>query len=176
MTEYFISRQGCYEPTPGTTPSSGQLPFVPVIPSERGKAAITCSRGGAGGRLIPAMCNTVVFGSNLLITRTIPDNSHSSTVETVPKAPCWAPGLSPYGLLRRHHHIPLQEEIAWECSSGFLAAASSGCARGGEAHARCPLDGHRGDLMLSVVLNLVIHTEKKEEWQMPGFWAQPWLN
>lgn len=171
MTEYFISRQGCNEPTPGTTPSSGQLPFVTAIPSERGKAAITCSGGGSGGRLIPAMCNIVVFGSNLFLTRTIPANSRSSSIKTVPSAPCRAPGLSPYGLLRRHHHIPLQEETAQECSSGFLAAASSHF-----AHARCPQDGHRGDPTLSVGLNLVIHTEKKEEWQISGFWAQPWLN
>lgn len=47
MTEYFISKQGCYKPTPGTTPSPGQLPFVTAIPNEMGKAAITCSLGGS---------------------------------------------------------------------------------------------------------------------------------
>lgn len=155
MTEYFISRLGCYEPTPGTTPSPGQLPFFTAIPSERGKAAITCSLGGSWGRLIPALCNIEAFGSNLFITRTIPNDSHSSS-RILPTAPCWAPGLSPHGLLRRHHHVPLQEEMAQECSWGFLAAASPCFAHGGEVHGRSPQDGHRGDSTFSVVLNLAI--------------------
>lgn len=161
MTEYFISKQGCYKPTPGATPSPGQLPLVSAIPSKMGKAAITRSLGGSGGKLVPAMCNTVAFGSKLFRTRTSLRQQHHQTLP-----------LLPAELLGTGQGTPAHctaGEMAQEHSSGSLLLLYP-CTRR-EVHASSPrMVTERPHTLCSA------SDRKKEPWQIPSCWAQPWLN